>query len=297
MSVHDFGRRRFLQAGTGAGTALASRAAQAARPDNRIVQENSKPGTNAWQLQRTQFDNPVTLMSYPLNRQTRSSVIEGYVSKTSALPGESIDIMVSMNPPSRCVIDFYRMGYYGGAGGRHMARIGPFQASTQPVPMMTMERLRECAWEPCTRFTIPKEWPSGVYLGKLTRDEKWGPQSYVVFVVKERRRSDLLFMTADLTWQAYNKWPGKDSLYDDGTPEVWYTGPNVRVSYRPAVREVLPGGGCAALGGLRKFSAVGTSARVLARAARLRRDILLEHRSGTRSGHPANDAGALLGRA
>ena len=24
---------------------------------------------------------------------------------------------------------------------------------------------------------------------------------------------------------------GKDSLYDDGTPEVWYTGPNVRVSF------------------------------------------------------------------
>ena len=227
MSTYRPGRRRFLQAG---GLSL-SAAALAARPDNRIVQENSRPGTNQWQLQRTEFEDPVTLMSYPLNRRLRSVAIEGYVSKTSVLPGESIDIMVSMRPAASCVIDFYRMGHYGGAGGRHMARVGPFKVATQPVPMMTIERLRECAWERTTRFTIPTDWPSGVYLGKLTRDEKWGPQSYVVFVVKEHRPSDLLFMTADLTWQSYNKWPGRDSLYDDGTPEVWYTGPNVRVSY------------------------------------------------------------------
>ena len=32
--------------------------------------------------------------------------------------------------------------------------------------MMTMERLRECAWEKSATLTIPKEWASGVYLGK-----------------------------------------------------------------------------------------------------------------------------------
>ncbi|HZT32223.1 MAG TPA: N,N-dimethylformamidase beta subunit family domain-containing protein [Bryobacteraceae bacterium] len=231
MSSHRLGRRGFLQAGAGAGTALAAQSSRSARRDNPVVRENSKPGTNQWQLQHTQFDDPVTLMSYPLNRRLRSSVIEGFVSKTSVLPGESIDIMASMKPPGACVIDFYRMGYYGGAGARHMARIGPFRVATQPMPMMTMERLRECQWERATSFTVPQEWPSGVYLGKLTKDEKFGPQSYVVFVVKEHRPSELLFQVSDLTWQAYNKWPGKDSLYDDGTPEVWYTGPHVRVSF------------------------------------------------------------------
>ncbi len=77
----------------------------------------------------------------------------------------------------------------------------------------------------------PKEWPSGVYLAKLTRAQEFGVESYVIFVVKEHRKADLLVQTSDLTWQAYNKWPGKDSLYDDGTPEVWYTGPKVRVSF------------------------------------------------------------------
>ena len=36
---------------------------------------------------------------------------------------------------------------------------------------------------------------------------------------------------SDLTWQSYNKWPFRDSLYDDGSTAVWYTGPNVRVSF------------------------------------------------------------------
>src|SRR2546425_834688 len=43
--------------------------------------------------------------------------------------------------------------------------------------------------------------------------------------------TDLLCQVSDLTWQAYNKWPGNDSLYDDGTPNVWYQGPHVRISF------------------------------------------------------------------
>ena len=199
--------------------------------DNRIVEENRKPGSVEWQLQYTSFDNPITLASHPLIRQLRSLAIEGYASKTSVLPGETIDFMVSLDPPGHFTIDLYRMGYYGGTGGRHMARLGPFLGDTQPVPMMTIERLRECAWEKCTSFTVPTEWPSGVYLGKLTRDEQFGVQSYFIFVVKEHRPSDLLCQVSDLTWQAYNKWPGIDSLYNDGTPNIFYTGPNVRVSF------------------------------------------------------------------
>lgn len=203
----------------------------ATRRDNRIAEENSRPGTVEWQLQYTSFDDPITLASYPLNRQLRSSAIEGFVTRNSVLPGETIDIMVSMAPAGEFRLDIYRMGYYGGAGGRHLASLGPFKSSPQPMPMMTMERLRECRWEKSATLQIPKEWPSGIYLGKLTRAEDYGAQSYVIFVVKEHRKTDLLCQTSDLTANAYNKWPGKNSMYDDGTPAVWYTGPNVRVSF------------------------------------------------------------------
>ncbi|MEK7405721.1 MAG: N,N-dimethylformamidase beta subunit family domain-containing protein [Acidobacteriota bacterium] len=223
-------RRSILQAGI-ASTLAALRGAAQGKRDNRIVQENSKPGTPEWQLQYTRFDNPISLAAYPLNRRIRSSAIEGYCSRTSVLPGQTIDFMIGMSPAGKFHMDVYRMGYYGGTGGRHMLRLGPFNAEPRPIPMMKMERLRECAWPKSASLTIPTDWPSGVYLGKLTRDEPFGAQSYVVFVVKEHRRCDLLFQVADLTWQAYNKWPGNNSLYDDGTPEVWYTGPNVRVSF------------------------------------------------------------------
>ncbi len=210
------GRRGFVKATAGVAAmpfakGLVAGAAPAAIPtvrkDNRITEENSWPGTIEWQLQFTNFDDPITLASYPLKRQLRSSAIEGFCSKNSVLAGDSVDVMVSMKPEGRFMLDVYRMGYYGGAGGRHMATLGPFKATPQPMPMMTMERLRECAWEKSTTLTIPKEWPSGVYLGKLTRDEVFGLQSYVVFVVKEHRKTDLLVQASDTTGNAYNKWP------------------------------------------------------------------------------------------
>ena len=232
MSKHRIGRRRFVNlAAAASATSLLTKPAKAASKDNRIIQENSKPGTLEWQLRYHNFDDPVTMASYPLNRRLRHSAIEGYASKTSVLAGEPIDFMVSMRPAGSFLLDIYRMGYYGGAGARHMVRLGPFHASQQGVPMMTVERLRECAWEKSASLAIPKDWPSGVYLGKLTRDAPHGTQSYVIFVVKDHGPSDLLCQASDLTWQAYNKWPGKDSLYDDGTPEVWYTGAHVRVSF------------------------------------------------------------------
>lgn len=232
---NDYGRRRFFKTAAGITSvplvAPFVRTAGGPQRDNPIVAENQLEGTVEWQLQYTRFDDPITLASYPLIRRLRSSSIEGYVSKTSLLPGEQLDFMVSMDPPGQFHLDLYRMGYYGGRGGRHFLKLGPFPAESQPIPMMTTERLRECRWEKCTTFTIPDDWPSGVYLGKLTRDENFGAQSYVIFVVKEHRKSDILFQVSDLTWQAYNKWPGNDSLYDDGAPSVWYTGPNVRVSF------------------------------------------------------------------
>ena len=228
-----FNRRHFvnLTAAASASSLLTNKPARAASKDNAVIQENSKPGTTQWQLQFHHFDDPVTLASYPLNRRVRHSAIEGYASKTSGLAGETIDLMVSMKPAGSFLVDIYRLGYYGGSGARHMTRLGPFKSEPGKVPMMTVERIRECKWEKSTSLTIPKDWPSGMYLGKLTRDEPFGAQSYVVFAVKDRRPSDVLCQASDLTWQAYNKWPGKDSLYDDGSPEVWYTGPNVRVSF------------------------------------------------------------------
>lgn len=191
----------------------------AAQPDL-IREENARLGTRNWMLSNTRID--------PKSKY-RSPWIEGFCSRTSVSAGEPIAIYVSTNPASAFTIDIYRMGYYGGAGGRQMAALGPFRGMAQPDPPVGAKRLRECQWAPALILQIPKDWPSGVYVGKLTAEiEKL--QSYVIFIVRDHRKADFIFQCSDTTWQAYNRWPSQFSLYDDGKKQ-WYWGGGVDISF------------------------------------------------------------------
>lgn len=185
-----------------------------------IRRENEKPGTRDWMLTNTRID-PATAFRCPW--------IEGYCSRTSVRSGEKISFFVSTNPVSAFTLDIYRMGYYGGAGGRHVLSLGPFEGTIQPDPPVGENRVRDCQWQPCTGITILGDWLSGVYLGKLTA-EREGVQSYVIFIVRDDRRADFIFQCSDTTWQAYNRWPSQFALYDDGK-DNWYWGPDVRVCF------------------------------------------------------------------
>ncbi len=203
------GRRELLTSTVGGMvTALAS---QGAKPETGLIaKENRKPGSTDWQL--------TNVRTY---RRTgyRSVLIEGYCSHQSIEAGEKLQIMVSTNPPAPFRIEIFRMGYYGGRGARLMTTLGPLPGKVQPDPEVGENRLRECRWEPSAELTIPKDWPSGVYLGRLTRASDspnvhaW--QSFVVFIVRDRRPADILFQCSDNTWQAYNRWPDDYSLYTD----------------------------------------------------------------------------------
>lgn len=182
--------------------------------------ENSRPGTREWMLTKTRVD-PAT--------KYRSSWIEGYASRTSVRAGEKIELFVSTRPASEFTIDLYRLGWYAGAGGRHLLTLGPFNGTEQPDPPVGPKRVRDCAWEPCATLQIPSDWLSGVYVGKLT-EHREGLQSYIIFVVRDDRKADFSFQVSDHTWQAYNRWPSQFALYDDGRSE-WYWGGNVQVSF------------------------------------------------------------------
>jgi hypothetical protein len=224
MTDHKTSRRDALKHVTGAtaaalaGLPLVARAA--ADASNPVRDENAKPGTRDWMLSKTRVD-PQTKYRCPW--------IEGYVSQTSAAGGDSIRFYVSTNPAARFTIDLYRLGWYGGDGGRLMGRLGPFDGITQPDPPIGPKRLRDCAWQPSAELTIPSDWPSGVYVGKLTSAAE-GWQSYVIFIVRDDRRADFLFQVSDTTWQAYNRWPSQFALYDDGQ-HPWYWGGGVQVGF------------------------------------------------------------------
>ncbi|HUL51591.1 MAG TPA: N,N-dimethylformamidase beta subunit family domain-containing protein [Candidatus Nitrosotalea sp.] len=225
-------RRDLLKGALGAGAAAALSGCMITEQEQRdaaktpshkndlIRRENEKPGTRDWLLTNTRID-PATKYRCPW--------IEGYCSLSSVRAGETISFFVSTNPPSPFRIDVYRMGFYGGAGGRQVSSLGPFKGAVQPDPPVGQNRVRECRWEPCATIRIPRDWLSGVYLGKLTA-ERGGFQSYVIFIVRDDRRADYLVQCSDTTWQAYNRWPSQFALYDDGH-EQWYWGPGVDVSF------------------------------------------------------------------
>lgn len=225
-------RREFLAQVAGASGALLvpdARAAGTEGTPNLIREENARPGARDWQLTRVRPDAG----GY------RCPWVEGYASKQSVRAGESIDLMVSTNPARRFQIEVFRMGYYGGRGARLMTTLGPFDGKPQPVPSTGEKNLHECRWEPATTLTIPEDWPSGVYLGRLTTlppgDSEPYWQSYLIFIVRDERPADILFQCSDNTWQAYNRWPNNFSVY---THPKGAQGPWADVSFdRPYGRE------------------------------------------------------------
>lgn len=193
--------------GSLAGTAILPALAQAGpeRQSELIRAENDKPGTTDWQLTYVKFDTKAKF---------RQSLIEGYCDRTSLAAGEKLNVFVSTAEASAVTLRIYRLGYYGGKGGRLMRTFEGLKAKQQPTPEVGKFRLRECRWEPNATFEIPKDWPSGVYLGKLSCD-KHRYESYITFIVRDDRPADFLFQCSTNTWQAYNKWPESHSLYDN----------------------------------------------------------------------------------
>jgi hypothetical protein len=200
---------------------LAAPASAAPKRDTAVAEENAKPGTTDWQLTYVKFD---------ARAKYRQSLIEGYCTRTSAAAGDKIGFCVSTDPATPFHIDVYRLGYYGGTGGRLVKRFGPFDGKPQPVPPVGEMRLRECAWEPCVTFEVPKDWLSGVYLAKLSAT-KHRYQSYCIFIVRDARKADVLFQCSTNTWQAYNKWPDNHSLYDNDRPDKKPLVSGVRASF------------------------------------------------------------------
>jgi hypothetical protein len=216
-------RRQVLRGLAAAGVAAAGPPASVlgAEPEsNFIIQENQRPGTRDWMLRRTRID--------PKSRY-RSPWIEGYCSHRSVRAGEKITFHVSTRPASPFTLEIYRTGYYGGDGGRLVERLGEFAGKSQPEPPVGPKRVRNCEWESCAELQIPRDWLSGVYLGKLTALAS-GLQSYVIFIVRDDRPADFIFQCSDNTWQAYNRWPSQFALYDNGQHE-WYWGGGVQVSF------------------------------------------------------------------
>jgi hypothetical protein len=190
---------------------------------NLIVEENQKPGTTSWVI-----SVPEKHCEYPDHQNCRRPQVEGFCSQASYFAGDTLRVFVSTDPASEFTLDLYRLGYYQGKGATLVLQPGSFQGKKQSVPPAGKNNLIECRWESVWETVIPRDWLSGVYLGKLTAEDS--SQSYVIFIVKDRRPTDVLFQCSDMTWQAYNRWPYWHSMYDEGQ-KPWVNTNGARISF------------------------------------------------------------------
>jgi len=169
-------------------------------PPNPIQIENQLPGTTAWQL-----TDPASYQS------GRFADIEGYPWEESAEAGDTLAFSVSTTSPS-FTADIYRLGWYGGTGGRLKKSISSIPGHFYPLPLMdTKTGLIDAHWPVSFTLTIDPSWVTGMYIVKLTAAN--GKQDDIPFVIRSQRPAPLLFVHGDNTDQAYNPWGGK-SLYE-----------------------------------------------------------------------------------
>jgi len=198
--------------GLGVGATPAAAADPCAPLVNPVACENSKPGTpsSTWDV-----------------AGSGSAAIQGFATDMSVNAGGTQRFKVKTTATSYR-LDIYRMGYYGGAGARLITTVSPVGRQTQPECLTAPTTgLVDCGnWAVSASWTVPATAVSGIYFARLVRTDGTSGASHVVFVVRDDAgRSDLVFQTADTTWQAYNQYGG-NSLYA-GSP----AGRAYKVSY------------------------------------------------------------------
>jgi hypothetical protein len=160
-------------------------------------------GTQPWQIHR---------------HSTRALVLEGYASRPSYLPGESLRLAVSTTA-STYDLTIWRVAGAAPVKGPfvQMASIGNLPGRRESAPAVDpVTRIVAARWPLTYAFTIPATWPSGVYLVRLASSQD--VQSYVPFVVRSASAHQVLVVASVLNWQAYNLWGGSN-LYQSSVGE------------------------------------------------------------------------------
>lgn len=81
----------------------------------------------------------------------------------------------------------------------------------QPITDVIAEE--GCRWNASYEVSIDSDWPSGLYLVRITTED--GNQADAFFVVRAEEPSDAMLVLSTSTWNAYNNWGGP-SFYTGG---------------------------------------------------------------------------------
>jgi hypothetical protein len=165
---------------------------------NPIYIENAKPGTTNWQIPNSNY---------------AQDEISGYATATSVNKGESLPIKVSLAQAGSFKVEVYRLGYYGGLGGRLISSSDAISGNTQdPCTLDSNTGRVQCNWSTSYTIAVGSDWTTGLYIAKLI-DQTSNKQSAIWFVVRDdSSNADIVFQSSFTTFQAYNAM-GQYSLY------------------------------------------------------------------------------------
>ncbi len=157
------------------------------------------------------------------------ATIQGFATDISVNRGETVNFKID-TPASGYRLDIYRMGYYGGMGARKVATVNATGPQNQPSCLTDPTTgLVDCGnWTVSASWAVPSTATSGIYFARAVRTDTGGA-SHIFFIVRDdASTSDILFQTADTTWQAYNTWGG-NSLYTGYGTRYWRIGGRSRL--------------------------------------------------------------------
>ena len=158
-----------------------------------VIQENKKPGTTSWRLSGA-----------------GGAPINGFANLTAASRGDHVSLYVTTRAP-KYHISAYRMGYYGGKGGRLVWGSGELKGVVQSAcTLTTSTNMVACDnWAPSITFTIGPQFVQGDYVFKLVADP--GQQTYIPLTVWDpSSHATYVIQNSVLTWQGWNNWGGYD---------------------------------------------------------------------------------------
>ena len=192
--------------------------AAAAAPANKVVAENLLQGNpeSEWGIDGA-----------------GSSNIEGFATDISVDNGKTISFKIDTDS-NNYRIDIYRLGYYGGMGARKVTTIQHTGVQNQPNPLRnaTTGTVDAGNWAVSASWTVPEDAVSGVYIAKLVRQDGTFGENQIPFIVRDDdSHSDIVFQTADQTWQAYNGWGGANFYGGNGPATGQGAGRAYAVSY------------------------------------------------------------------
>src|SRR5690242_3068787 len=166
--------------------------ASCSAPQNQIEAENCLPGNDSSQWTVSGSGDPT---------------IQGFATDMSVNVGQTINFKISTTA-SAYTIGIFRIGYYSGLGARKVATVTPSAKLPQTQPACLSDsatRLYDCGtWAVSASWTVPSNAVSGVYLAVLIRSDTGGASQIIFIVRNDSSTSDVVFQTADETWQAYN---------------------------------------------------------------------------------------------